>query len=592
MSGHHKHDIGAIIRRGGVSFRVWAPFADNVAVTGSFNEWGETPMASEGDGYWHVMVAGARAGQEYKFIIRRGTESYWRNDPRALYFTITAGSSVIVNQDFDWDDDDFVPPPLEQQVLYELHIGTFARPDEATVGTFRDAIQKLDYLAELGVNMVELLPICSMEMDFGWGYAPDYIYAVESLYGGRHGFLEFVKEAHRRGIGVILDVVYNHFSTDSSLDLWRFDGWFEDNDGLQGGGIYFYNDWRGETPWGARPDYGRAEVRQYLLDNVTMWLHDCHVDGLRVDSTIYIRNAKGYNDAPDTDLPDGWKLLQDITDLAAKIKPSALMIAEDAGANPYLTKPAHDGGAGFRAQWELGFPGALREALGSNDPLVINLTALIGELGRRYNDDTLQRVVFVDSHDTAANGSARFNEVIAPGKSAGMFARRQALLAATLLLTAPGIPMLLQGQEFMMGGSFTDWQGLDWALAASYAGIVEAYRRLIRLRKNSDRISAGLLGSNLNLFHVDEDNKVLAYHRWAAGGTGDDVIVVINFGDKHIESYGLDFPHDGTWKVRFNSSSQTFGADFAEVPVPDVQAVNGGTQIILPPATALIFSRD
>jgi len=588
MSGHHKKDVGAILRRGGVSFRVWAPFADSVAVTGSFNDWSETPLSSEDDGYWQATIAGAQAGQEYKFIVRRGDQSYLRNDPRALYFTISAGSSVIVNPDFDWQDDDFTAPPVNEQVLYELHIGTFARADEATVGTFHEAIGRLDYLADLGVNMVELMPITSMQADFGWGYAPDYLYAVESLYGGRHGFLEFVRAAHQRGIGVILDVVYNHFAPDSSLDLWRFDGWHEEN----GGGIYFYNDWRGETPWGARPDFGRAEVRQYLLDNVKLWLHDCHVDGLRVDSTIYIRNAKGYNDAPDTDLPDGWSLLQDITDLAAKLKPDALIVAEDVGANPYLTKPAHEGGAGFRAQWELGFPGSLREALSSGDSATINLTGIVGELGRRYNDDAWQRVLFVDSHDTAANGSARFNEVVAPGKSAGLFARQRTLLAATLMLTAPGVPMLLQGQEFMTGGSFSDWQALDWRMVEAYGGIVAAHRQLIALRKNTDGVSAGLRGPHLNLFHVDEDNKVLAYHRWDAGGPHDDVVVVVNFGDRLIESYGLDFPRDGIWHVRFNSADQTYSPDFNAVSITDAVVSAGGTQITLPPGTALIFSQD
>lgn len=308
MSGQHKKDVGAVVRKDGVSFRVWAPFADSVAVTGAFNNWGETPLSSEQDGYWQGTVQGAQAGQEYKFIIRRGNETYWRNDPRALQLTVSSGKSVIVRQGaFDWGEDNFMPPPAERQVLYELHIGTFSRPDEATIGTFRDAIKRLDYLAVLGVNMVELMPVVSMQMDYGWGYAPDYMYAVESLYGGRHGLLEFIKAAHVRGIGVVLDVVYNHFAADNSLDLWRFDGWHEDHDGVNGGGIYFYNDWRMNTPWGARPDYGRPEVAQYLLDNVKLWLHDFHADGLRVDSTIYIRNAQGYDGASDTDLPDGWK---------------------------------------------------------------------------------------------------------------------------------------------------------------------------------------------------------------------------------------------------------------------------------------------
>jgi 1,4-alpha-glucan branching enzyme len=589
MSGHHKKNVGAMVLRKGVSFRVWAPMADSVSVTGSFNGWTETPLQSEQDGYWAGNVEEAIAGQEYKFVIRRGNETFFRNDPRALHFTITAGCSVIADQTFDWGDDKFTPVPYDQQVIYELHVGTFNRPDAATIGTFQDVTAKLDYLQGLGVNMIELMPIGSMLADRGWGYAIDYIYAVESLYGGRYGFLQFVKAAHERGIGVVLDVVYNHFGPDQNMDLWCFDGWHEDGYG----GIYFYNDWRANTPWGnTRPDFGRGEVSQYILDNVRMWLNDCRVDGLRVDSTIFIRNVKGFNDAPDTDLPDGWKLLQDINNLSRKINPGAITIAEDVGANGYITKPTPDGGAGFSAQWELGFPQALRDALWSDEPDNINLTGLCGELGRKFNDDTWQRIVFSDSHDSAANGSARLNEVIARGKSGGLFARRQYLLAATILMTAPGVPMLFQGQEFMTGGSFNDWQGLDWELAERHSGIVDAYRHLIALRRNISGVSSGLTGKSFNLFHVDEVNKVIAYHRWSNGGAKDDVVVVINFGNKQFDKYGLNFPRDGKWRVRFSSSAKVYSEDFEGILVPDVEMASGGGEIVLPPSTALILSQE
>ncbi|MGH9858032.1 MAG: alpha-amylase family glycosyl hydrolase, partial [Acidobacteriota bacterium] len=418
-------------------------------------------MESEGDGYWCAEVRGAKAGMEYKFVIKNGDKTLHKNDPRALHFTTAPGNSVIVDTRFDWEGVDFKPIPVEKQVIYELHVGTFSRPDPAICGTFYDVIDKLDYLQNLGVNVIELLPINTMMMDRGWGYAIDYIYSVESLYGGRHAFLEFVKEAHRHGIGVILDVVYNHFGPDTSLDLWQFDGWSQDGRG----GIYFYNDWRGDTPWGTRPDFGRPEVMQYLTDNVKMWMHECRVDGLRMDSTIYIRNAKGFNDNPDTDLPDGWRLLQNINNVAKKINPGATMIGEDVASNEYITKPISEGGAGFDTQWELQFPHVVREALASSDPAKINLAGITGMLSRRFNDNAFHRVIYTDSHDSAANGSARTNEVVAPGKADSLFARKQSLIAAALLLTSPGIPMLFQGQEFVQYGSFNDWQELDWKLA-------------------------------------------------------------------------------------------------------------------------------
>src|SRR5882757_6897525 len=244
MGKDTKKEVGTILKSTGVSFRVWAPFASAVAVTGSFNDWQRAPMESESDGYWHVMVKKAKAGQEYKFIVSHGQSESYKNDPRSLQVTTSAGNSVIVDTSFDWESDDFQAPNFNEQVIYELHVGTFNRADPSTPGTFANATEKLDYLAELGINMVEVMPISSMSMDRGWGYATDYIYAVESLYGGRHEFLEFVKAAHKKGIGVILDVVYNHFGPDNNLDLWQFDGWNQDGKG----GIYFYNDWRAQTP--------------------------------------------------------------------------------------------------------------------------------------------------------------------------------------------------------------------------------------------------------------------------------------------------------------------------------------------------------
>jgi len=589
MGGRPKKNVGAIVGKNGVSFRVWAPFASSVAVTGSFNNWGETPLKGERGGYWYTLVREAKAGQEYKFVIRNGDSTYYRNDPRALHFTTSAGNSVIASPGFDWGDDDFKPPPLEEQVIYELHVGTFNRPDMAFNGTFADVIDKLDYLVDLGINMIELMPISSMLMDRGWGYAIDYIFAVESLYGGRHAFLKFVKAAHARGIGVILDVVYNHFGPDNSLDLWQFDGWHKNNMG----GIYFYNDWRAETPWGnTRPDFGREEVRQYIFDNVWMWVNDCRVDGLRVDSTIFMRNVKGFNDDPADDLAEGWQLMQGINAVAKKANPAVITIAEDIGGNEYIVKDSGVGGAGFMTQWEVGLPHALRDALWSSDPASINLSGILSELSKRYNGNAFSRVVYSDSHDAAANGSARLNEIVSPGKADNLLARKQSLIAAAIIMTMPGVPMLFQGQEFVQGGSFTDWEGLDWHKAEKYAGIVQAHKHLVALRRNLAGVSAGLSGSEVNLMHLDENNKVISYHRWKNGGPKDDVVVVINFGNRAFENYALSLPRDGLWQVRFNSAWKGYSPDFKEVEIANVVAETGTGIINLPASSVVILSQD
>jgi len=558
MSHQVKKDLGVSLHGSKAEFRVWAPFAKAVALIGTFTPNGPIPLESEKDGYWSVLVEDVAPGQTYRYQIETGDgRTIQKNDPRARAITSSDnGFSVIADNEFDWGDMTFTAPSKNQQIIYELHIGTFNRPDPATTGTFETAIEKLDYLKELGINMVELMPITSMAYSNGWGYAPNYIYSVESMFGGRYGLMSFVKACHERGIGVILDLVYNHFF--GTTDLWQFDGWSENGRG----GIYFYNDERGDTPWGGRPDYGRPEVRQFFLDNIAMWLSEYRLDGLRIDSTIYMRNTAGLDNDPAHDIPDAWYLLQDIVDLAHKINPHAVMIAEDYACTPFITKARSDSGCGFDAQWELGYPHALRDALGLNGSR--NLEAIRYELEHTYNGDAFEKIIFSDSHDTAANGSVRLSEAAAPERPASLNSRQMTLLADAITLTGPGIPMLLQGAEFMQEGAFNDWQALDWKHASKHRGIVEAHQHLIKLRLNQYGNTAGLLGQSTALIHRDDTNHVIAYHRWDKGGTGDDVIVIANFSDNTFDEYSLHLPRDGAWTVRFNSSWRGYSADFRE----------------------------
>jgi 1,4-alpha-glucan branching enzyme len=590
MDKANKKDVGAIFHhKGTATFRVWAPFAVSVAVMGSFNDWAHAPMASEGDGYWSVEIKKAESGQEYKFIINAGKQELIRNDPRSLQLTTSAGNSVLVDTTFGWEDDNFVAPPTNEQVVYELHIGTFNRTDPSMAGTFQSAMEKLDYLTDLGVNMLEIMPISSMSMDRGWGYATEYIYAIESLYGGRLEFLEFVKAAHKRGIGVILDVVYNHLGPSASMDLWQFDGWSQNGKG----GIYFYNDWRAETPWGeTRPDFGRKEVRQYILDNVRMWVNDCRLDGLRLDSTIYLRNVKGRNNDPEHDIAEGWSLMQQINSVAKKIRPTALIVAEDVGCNEYLTKPESEGGAGFLTQWEVDFPHVLRSALSTVEDKDRNLTGICSALTRRYNNDSFQRVVYSDSHDSAANGGSRLNEEISPGNGTNLFARRRSLVASAIVLTTPGIPMLFQGQEFVEDGSFNDWQALDWGKAGQFSDMVLAHKHIVALRKNQYGNTRGLTGQSVTILHLNEESKLIAYHRWEMGGPGDDVVVIINFANLLQEDYYINFPRKGTWRVRFSSDWKGYSPDFKDVVTPDVIVEGASGKFNIAPYSVLILSQD
>jgi 1,4-alpha-glucan branching enzyme len=589
-----RKDVGAVLHKDHVSFRVWAPFAKSVAVTGSFNDWGKTPMQPEDGGYWHCDVKGAEAGQEYRYVIDTGKEELKRNDPRALRVNTSAGNSVIVDTDFDWEGDNFELQPVNKQIIYELYIGTFNRKDPAEPGTFATAIEKLDYLIDLGVTTIELMPIGSTSPEQSWwGYIVDYIYAVESQYGGRREFLEFVKAAHKRGLGVILDVVYNHFDSDPDLGLWRFDGWSSAEDQ---GGIYFYSDWRAFTPWDGghnnRPDYGRPEVRDYILSNIKMWLKDCHIDGFRVDSTGFIRTVNGIDHDPSSAIPDGWSLLQDITELSRKTKPGCLLVAEDLCGNDYISKPRGEAGLGFSAQWELNMPYELRQCLEPIDDGKRNLGPLAAALERYYNGDAFQRVVYSDSHDSAANGAKRLNEEISPGHPASLYARRRSLLASAIILTIPGVPMFLEGQEFMQGGSFSNWQALDWEQAEKLSGIVEAHKHLIALRRNAHGNTRGLIGQSFAILHLNEESKILAYHRWDQGGSGDDVIVVVNLANRMQKDYFLNFPRKGVWRVRFNSDWKGYSPEFKDTKISEVNVENDGAPVTVGPYSVLIFSQD
>lgn len=588
MAHQLKKNLGVTLYGNKAEFRVWAPFANAVSISGTFTPDGPLSMESEEDGYWSLEVQDVEPGQQYQYLVTtQDGQVLERNDPRARAITSSDnGFSVIVDNEFDWGEAVFTPLPNNQQVIYELHIGTFNRPDAATPGTFATAIEKLDYLKDLGITTIELMPVTSMAYSNGWGYAPNYIFSVESMLGGRHGLMSFVKACHEKGIGVILDVVYNHFYGDT--DLWQFDGWSENNRG----GIYFYNDARGDTPWGGRPDYGRPEVRQFILDNITMWLTEYRLDGLRVDSTIYMRNTEGRDNDPAHDIPDAWYLLQDIVELAHKINPQALMIAEDCANSAFITKPRSENGCGFNAQWELGFPHVLRDGLGLTPGMTPNLAGLRYELEHHYNGDAFEKVIFSDSHDTAANGSVRLNDAVTPENPTSLAARQKSLLASAIMFTSPGIPMLLQGAEFLQGGAFNDWQALEWDHFKHHAGFTEAHRHLIALRRNLYGNTAGLAGQFTEIIHQDDNNHVIAYRRWSEQ-PGSEVIIVANFSDSEFSEYQLYLPKAGTWQVLFNSTWRGYSNDFPEIPISEVTTeTERRISLSLSPYTVLVVAQQ
>ena len=563
--------MGAMPHEGGVAFRVWAPHADVVFVSGTFNSWSSdaNPMNKEGEGYWYADIANAAVGHEYRFHIRAGNHDLLRLDPYALQVTSSVGNSVVHDPGFDWAGDDFHLPPVNQLVIYEMHLGTFHDKEDGKTDKFEEAAQKLDYLKRLGVNAIELMPLAQFAGELSWGYNPSCIFAVETNYGGATGFKRFVKRVHEAGIGVILDVVYNHFGP-SDLDLWQFDGWSEN--GM--GGIYFYNDWRAETPWGkTRPDYGRKEVRQFIRDNAMMWLEEYHVDGLRFDATPYIRSVRGDGD-PGGDLPDGWSLSQWINREVHAKYPQRITIAEDLQNDDRLTLPVEQGGVGFTAQWGARFVHPVRAVVIAAKDEERSLESVRKALEVKYNGDPFQRVIYSESHDEIANGKARVAQEIDPQNPESWFAQKRTTLAAGLVLTSPSIPMLFQGQEFLEDGWFQDSVPLDWDKSLEFSGLVRMYRDLIHLRLNRWNTTRGLTGSGLNIFHQNQADNMIAYHRWHQGGPGDDVVVVVNLSHVAHTNYNLAFPAIGQWRLRLNSDWKGYSRGFANQTSTDIIATS------------------
>ncbi len=590
--------MGAVPWPGGVTFRVWAPNAESVAVHGSFEGWtdGGIAMARDGDtGHWSVDVPDAGPGDEYRFLVGSAGGVRSRLDPRARQLTNSVGNAVVTDPDaFDWGSTEFRTPDWNDLVIYELHVGTFTEGMHGRPGTLDGVRKRLGYLQDLGVGAIQLMPPFEFAGDRSWGYNPVYPYAVESSYGHPDDLKALIRSAHEAGIAVILDVVYNHLGP-SDLDLWQFDGWSQDDRG----GIYFYQDDRAETPWGhTRPDYGRPEVRAFIRDNAMTWLDEFRVDGLRWDATAWISSVQGGGRGAEDALPDGWSLMADINREAAERHPTTLMIAEDLRTDQAVTRPAAEGGAGFGAQWDGRFVHWVRAALIAADDAHRDLAAVALAI-EADPADAFKRVIYTESHDEDANGHARVPEEIWPGYADSWPSRKRAALGAALVLTAPGIPMLFQGQELIEGSWFTDEDTIDWGRRHRFHGLLQLHRDLIALRRNTTDVTRGLRGPRVEVHHVDPALGVLAYHRWEAGGPRDDVLVAVNLSAEARPDVRIGVPRDGRWRVRFNSDWEGYDPEFAAISTVDAETTDepwdGMAQSLtigLGPYAAVILSQD
>lgn len=552
--------LGSLVEKGepgtvrGVTFRVWAPQAETVAVIGAFNNWDATrnPLKKEnGSGLWSIDVRTAKPGDEYLYLINGKLE---RRDPRARLVSKDEKKSVIYDTAaFNWGGaDKFQSSALMKDlVVYQLHPGTFydPNPKDDNPGTLRDAINKLDTLKEMGVNAILLMPVNEFPGRHSWGYNPSDLFAVENAYGGPDALKEFVKAAHQRGIAVHLDIVHNHYGP-TNLDLWQFDGSSRRPDS---GGIYFYEDERGKTPWGPRPNFGRPEVRQFIADQVRMWFDEYKIDGLRWDSTVNIRatdNGAQVN-------KDGERLLQRISQMIRQEFPGKISIAEDSV-----------GDSRFDASWEYAFHhgdggGVVPELVKSSDA-----DRDVADIARRITSKLgFRRVIYTENHDETGKLNDKHRNVTEADAADphSLLARRKHALAAVVTLTSPGVPLVFMGQELLEDKDFHDDSPLNWKRGTDAFHAFQLYKDLVHLRRNLDRRSAALTGTHLRMATVDNNRKLLAYRRYLPGHPEDDIFVVINFSGQPVKDFPLTFPQAGEWKILFNTDNPKYGTGFTDI---------------------------
>jgi 1,4-alpha-glucan branching enzyme len=578
----------------GVTFRVWAPNATSVNVPGTFNGWntGAAPLAKEignsvWNGVWSADMAGVPNGAQYKFYLVYNGNGVWKQDPRARLVTYSgsaAGANSIVYDPtvFNWGGDNFTNPPQNDLFIYEMHVGTFYT--NAPGSKFVAATNKLDYLKNLGINAVELMPIWEFPTDDSWGYNPSQIFAVENAgYGGMDGLKTFVQACHARGIAVLMDVVHNHYGP-GDLEMWNFDG-FAGNNSIGGGGIYFYesNTNLQITPYGdTRPNFSSNQVCSFIQDNFTQWLNECHVDGFRWDTPDLMMHDNKGNHIQTAD-----SLIYGINQMIHTNYTGKISISEDVYH--------YDD---FDSAWDTDFPyhltPVLTQGLDVNRDMPTVANAI--QYNVRYGGTAgLGRVAFLETHDVVGdlNGGVRLVKAIDSATPDSYWARKRSTLGAVVTFTAPGIPMLFQGEEMLENQQFSSTRQVDWSKTITYSNIVQLYHDLIGARRDLKGYTGGLEGDQCSMLQVDNTSKLVAFQRWKSADPRQNAVVIANFANATYNNYTLNFPSAGTWYVHFNSDSTNYGSDYGNSGSYVVTAGGNPVQatVAIGPYSALILSQ-
>ncbi len=593
----------------GVGFAVWAPNAYRVSVIGDFNNWDSRVHAMQvhGDsGIWELFIPDIEPGVIYRYEIRSHNMGYRaeKSDPYGFQFEMRPKNASIVYDisQYTWGDADWLDArahrdPLKQPwSMYEVHLGSWQRDDNGNWLTYRQLAEKLvDYAKYMGYTHLELMPITEYPFDGSWGYQTTGYYAPTSRYGTPADFMYFVDHCHQNGIGVILDWVPAHFPKDGYA-LSYFDGTH----------LYSHADPRqGEHPdWGTYIfNYGRSEVRNFLLSSALFWLREYHIDGLRVDavsSMLYL----DFSREPGQWLPNHYggrenleaiSFLREFNTLVHREAPGAVTIAEESTSWPMVSRPTYIGGLGFTFKWNMGWMHDTLDYM-KLDPIY-----------RRYQHNLITFALIYAFNENFVLSLSHDEVVHLKGslltKMAGDWWRKFASLRLLFgfQYTMPGKKLNFMGQEFGQWSEWSEERSLDWYLLAwdTHKGVQKWMRDVNQLYATQPALyQRDFEFSGFDWIQVnDVDQSVFAYLRYAEN-RADFVVVVCNFTPVVRYGYRIGVPQPGFYRELLNSDGTDYGGSGVGnlggvQSVPEPWGVNGDSlSLTLPPLGILVLKLD
>lgn len=564
----------------GVYFSVWAPHAKQVSVIGDFNQWhSEThvlfPRWDE-SGIWEGFIPGLKWGDVYKYGIRTNKDVLLeKGDPFALSWeqNLQAGSLVSTTW-FEWNDSDWMAGRAKKNSLqapmsvYEMHLASWMRgtDDPTKFFSYREIAERLvPYIKEMGFTHVEFMPVMEYPYDPSWGYQITGFFAATSRFGSPQDLMFLINELHRNDIGVLLDWVPSHFPGDAN-GLHFFDGTFlyEHEDPRKG----FHPDWKSYIF-----NYGRPEVKSFLISNAMFWLDRYHADGLRVDAVTsmlhldYSRNEGEWEPniyGGNVNL-EAKKFLQDFNVAVYREFPDIITIAEESSDFPLLTKPVYDGGIGFGMKWMMGW---MHDTLKyfKTDPQARKLEHNKLTFGSMYvfNENYMMPL----SHDEVVHGKASLIYKM-PGDEWQKFANLRALYA--YMYTHPGAKLLFMGNEFAQTHEWDFTKSLDWHLLEYpvHAGMKKFVKDLNHLyRKETALYENNFSPAGFEWVEANDDNNsVFIYLR--KGKQADDVLMVVLNLTPRVFDYKIGVNEGTNWEVILNSDEEKYAGSGVEAEIVD-----------------------